>query len=393
MRIRSIRTKVGKSVVELNTREQFKKLPSFAAGGFSAVGTPLSVETIASVQSDFANIMHEAIFFGVLDVFHREFTGRVLDLNDNNLFKIQKASESVIRQVYRSGMTLNDLPGMLFEPYGESVANSDSFGNIARREILSLHQEPRWISRAKRYEPELIVCEEDREVAEAAGDIIGSEVKKTPQMRLGCATGNSPKLLFSYLEELAASGVNFSRIIGSYLDEYICDPAVFYSAMYVYYISKRVAGPLKISNFNFFAPNAKSLSVEARSYEKKILMEGPIDLQILGIGDNRDVHIAFNQKYSSFRSRARVMGISAPVRMKNARDFQGQPDQVPDFAFTLGLSTLRDHVDRILLIATGEAKRESVRLMFEKPTEEVPASILLLRPNVTVVVDKAANPF
>ena len=122
--------------------------------------------------------------------------------------------------------------------------------------------------------------------------------------------------------------------------------------------------------------------------ERKIEQAGGIELQILGIGS--DAHIGFNEIGSSLGSRTRVKTLTQRTRDDNARYFD-RADQVPRTALTMGIQTILES-QSILLLATGEGKSRAIRNTVEGPiTASVPASVLQLHPNVTLVIDQPAS--
>jgi glucosamine-6-phosphate deaminase len=130
-------------------------------------------------------------------------------------------------------------------------------------------------------------------------------------------------------------------------------------------------------------------AASCRDYEDKIRAAGGIDLQLLGIGG--DGHIAFNEPGSSLASRTRVKTLTEQTIQDNARlFFGGDETQVPRFAITMGVGTILD-ARQLLLLATGERKADIVRAFIEGPvTSAVTASALQLHPKATVILDEAA---
>lgn len=130
------------------------------------------------------------------------------------------------------------------------------------------------------------------------------------------------------------------------------------------------------------------LKQRASRYERQLRQEGPVDLQILGIGENG--HIAFCEPGSPRDGRTSIVELTENTREVNARFFDGDLDRVPTHAMSMGLASIMS-AKRIILIATGERKREAVDLALNGPiTENVPASLLRLHPNVSFVLDAAA---
>lgn len=133
--------------------------------------------------------------------------------------------------------------------------------------------------------------------------------------------------------------------------------------------------------------NSRSVGLCCLEYEQAIVKAGGIDLQILGIGANG--HIGFNEPGTNPWSRTRVVKLSPETRAANARHF-GSADNVPEFAITMGISTILE-AKAIVLLASGAAKAAAVRRALTGPIDaDCPASWLRLHPRVTFIVDQAA---
>ena len=137
-----------------------------------------------------------------------------------------------------------------------------------------------------------------------------------------------------------------------------------------------------------FIPNGLATDVEAELARYNALLdEHPIDLQILGIGQN--AHIGFNEPGSSRETKTQLVDLTDSTIQANARFFDSVED-VPIQAFSMGLASIMQS-KHILLLAFGESKAQAVKDMIEGPiTEDVPASLLQEHPNVTVYLDSAA---
>jgi glucosamine-6-phosphate deaminase len=136
-------------------------------------------------------------------------------------------------------------------------------------------------------------------------------------------------------------------------------------------------------------PDGRALDFDrhCESYERQISQAGGIDLQLLGIGT--DGHIAFNEPGSSLGSRTRVKTLAGETIRDNARFFGGE-DQVPRMAVTMGVGTILDS-RQCLLLALGEHKARAIRDTVEGPvTAQVTASALQLHRDVVVILDEAA---
>ena len=118
-----------------------------------------------------------------------------------------------------------------------------------------------------------------------------------------------------------------------------------------------------------------------------ILTEHPIELQILGIGEN--AHIGFNEPGTPFDTQTQLVDLTASTIEANQRYFDRKED-VPTQAYSMGIASIMA-AKQIILLAFGKNKAEAIRQTIEGPiTTDVPASILQTHPNVTFVLDKDA---
>lgn len=198
----------------------------------------------------------------------------------------------------------------------------------------------------------------------------------------GLATGSTPEDLYEYL---TSSDLDFSNATALNLDEYFGLPAN-HPESYATFMDKHLFSkkPFKET----FIPNGLATDVEAEITRYNALLdEHPIDLQILGIGQN--AHIGFNEPGSSRHTKTQLVDLAESTIQANARFFDSVED-VPTKAFSMGLASIMQS-KRILLLAFGESKAQAVKDMAEGPvSEDVPASLLQEHPNVTVYLDSAA---
>ena len=140
---------------------------------------------------------------------------------------------------------------------------------------------------------------------------------------------------------------------------------------------------------NTYIPNGRApdLKVECARYERTIKNAGGLALTFLGLGSNG--HIAFNEPGTPFESRTHVVALSESTRRANAAFFVDQP--VPTHAITMGIGTILDSRE-IVLLASGAKKREAIqRLRSGEQGADFPASALWSHANVRVLVDQAAS--
>ncbi len=210
----------------------------------------------------------------------------------------------------------------------------------------------------------------------------------SPDLVVGLATGSSPVPVYSALAAHRAAGVDFSRMRGFALDEYVGLP-VSHPASYHDVVARQIVEPLGLDPANITVPDglATDLPAACAALEAAIRAAGGVALQILGIGS--DGHIGFNEPSSSLASRTRIKTLTGQTRADNARFFD-DPGDVPTHCVTQGLGTIME-ARHLLLVAQGAGKSAAIAAAVEGPVSaRCPASVIQLHPHVTVIVDEAA---
>ena len=200
---------------------------------------------------------------------------------------------------------------------------------------------------------------------------------------LGLATGSTPETLY---QEMVKSDVDFSHCVSINLDEYI-GLSSDNDQSYRYFMNSHLFNekPFKAT----YVPNGKAedLAAECRHYEE-ILANHPIDIQILGIGEN--AHIGFNEPGTPFDTPTQVVELTESTINANKRNFEKIED-VPTTAISMGIGSIMKS-KKVILIAYGEAKAEAIaNTVNGDMTTDVPASVLQNHPDVTVIVDEEAS--
>ena len=232
---------------------------------------------------------------------------------------------------------------------------------------------------------EVVIVGSAEEAGELAADRIAALVARRPDAVLGLATGSTPLAVWAALRR---RGLDLSRVRGFALDEYLGLPAG-HPESYRAVISREVVEPLGLDPALVRVPGDDGGPVETAGerYEALLREAGGVDLQILGIG--RTGHIGFNEPGSSLASRTRIKTLTDATRRDNARFFPTM-DDVPRHCLTQGLGTISD-ARELVLLAFGEAKADAVAGAVEGPVSaSLPASVIQLHPEVTVLVDEAA---
>ena len=222
------------------------------------------------------------------------------------------------------------------------------------------------------------------EMSAVAAGIIGGQVLLKPNCVLGLATGSSPIGAYKDLVKSYEDGIlDFSEVRTVNLDEY-CGLDDTNPNSYRYFMNDNLFDHVNIDKANTHVPNghADDLEEEAVRYESFIQSLGGIDLQLLGIGHNG--HIGFNEPPDNFPATVHTVQLTESTINANSRLFERRED-VPTQAITMGIGTIMK-AKKILLIA-GPDKAEIVeKACFGKVTPEVPASVLQLHPDVTVIL-------
>ncbi|MBT2708540.1 glucosamine-6-phosphate deaminase [Pseudomonas sp. ISL-84] len=215
------------------------------------------------------------------------------------------------------------------------------------------------------------------------------KIRSNPDMTLGLATGSTPKGVYAELiKDHLENGTSYENITTINLDEYIGLPSSDPNS-YRYFMNSELFKHLNLPLENTHLPNgtAEDINQECQRYEQLIKDLADIDLQLLGIG--RNGHIGFNEPGTSFKSRTHVVKLAESTRKANARFFESI-DEVPAHAITMGIASILDSRE-IVLLASGSAKAEAIRrLVNGEPDEQFPASALKLHPNVTIIADEEA---
>jgi len=235
----------------------------------------------------------------------------------------------------------------------------------------------------------IIQAKDYDEMSRKAALFIASQVLLKPNCLLGLATGSTPvgtyQELIRFHEE---DGLSFQQVRTVNLDEYYGLPAS-HEQSYRFFMQENLFDHIDILPENTHVPDGLSRDPQAygKEYDEMIASMGGIDLQLLGIGSNG--HIAFNEPGRYFTAQTRLVDLNKNTIEDNARFFESA-DEVPRQAISMGMRSILG-ARRILILASGANKAEAVRDMLEGPVDPmIPASILQLHPNVTLVADNAS---
>ena len=235
---------------------------------------------------------------------------------------------------------------------------------------------------------QIIVCENYDQMSFQGAEIIKSILLHNPSAVLGLATGSTPIGMYGLLAEACARGeISFAAARTVNLDEYV-GLGEKDSQSYVHFMRENLFDKVDVPMANTHLPNGKAadLAAECARYSA-LLATMPQDVQVLGLGSNG--HIGFNEPGSVFEKETHCVTLSDTTREANARFFSSM-DEVPTEAYTMGIGSIMQ-AKKIIVIVTGEGKREIVKKAFQGPiTPEVQASVLQLHKDVILVGDEAA---
>ena len=208
---------------------------------------------------------------------------------------------------------------------------------------------------------------------------------------LGLPTGSSPLGTYAELIELVKQGdLSFQNVVTFNMDEYIGIPED-HPESYHYFMYKNFFSHIDIleENINILDGNAKDLNKECNDYEAKIESYGGIHLFLGGIGP--DGHIAFNEPGSSLASKTRIKTLTFDTVLANARFFENDVKQVPKTALTIGVDTVMQ-AKEVVIIINGYNKARALQQVVEEGINHMwTVSVLQLHPKGMIVCDEEST--
>jgi glucosamine-6-phosphate deaminase len=241
----------------------------------------------------------------------------------------------------------------------------------------------------------LIIQKDYETVSRWTADYIAGRLKEAAQKEkpfvLGLPTGSTP--LGAYKELIARHKqglLSFARVITFNMDEYVGlsgdHPQSYHRFMWDNFFSHI---DIDKNNVHILNGMAKDPESECDAYEKAIAASGGIDLFLGGAG--ADGHIAFNEPGSSLASRTRVKTLTADTRIANARFFDGDPQKVPGTALTVGVGTVMD-AREVVVIVSGHNKARALQQAVEEGVNHMcTLSCLQTHRRAIIVCDDAAT--
>jgi glucosamine-6-phosphate deaminase len=245
-------------------------------------------------------------------------------------------------------------------------------------------------------EPQLILEADSASAGVRAASLVDEVIRTTPGAVLGLPTGSTPIPMYAALVRLhRETGTDWSGVTTFNLDEYLGigpDHPESYDLFMRRHLFEGVNLPPERAHLpHGLAPDPVA---EAERYERAIEAAGGLDLAVLGVGING--HIGFNEPAATLTARTHIATLDADTWRRSFPELAADPSLTDQAdapfrrAYTMGIGTILQ-AKRLLLVATGESKREIIRAALHGPvTTQLPASLLQLHRHVTIILDRAA---
>lgn len=238
---------------------------------------------------------------------------------------------------------------------------------------------------------EVIIKNNYEEISKLAADYLINTVKAKNDAILGLPTGSTPIGMYQEVINRYKDNISFQNVRTFNLDEYVgLDKSNLNS--YRYFMDENLFSHIDIKEENIHIPNgvARDIEKECINYENLLKTTGQMDIMYLGIGHNG--HIGFNEPDEFFEPYTHIVKLTEDTIEANKRFFDNI-ESVPQTAITMGIKTIMS-AKKIILLASGESKAEAIlKTVKGKITPRVPASILQLHNDVTLIIDKDAAKF
>ena len=234
----------------------------------------------------------------------------------------------------------------------------------------------------------IYVGEDYKGMSRKAANIISAQIILKPDSVMGLATGSTPIGIYDQLVKWYEKGdLDFSSVVSINLDEYK-GLSGDNDQSYRYFMNKHLFDRINIKKENTYVPNGLEPDSKKACQEYNDIIEkfGGIDMQLLGLGHNG--HIGFNEPGEAFEKETHCVDLTKSTIEANKRFFEREED-VPKQAYTMGIKSMQ--AKKIIIVVSGKDKADIVKKAFLGPvTPEVPASVLQLHNDVTLVGDKEA---
>jgi glucosamine-6-phosphate deaminase len=228
-----------------------------------------------------------------------------------------------------------------------------------------------------------------QDMSRKAANILSAQMIMKPACVLGLATGSTPVGIYDQLIEWYRKGdLDFSQVTSVNLDEYKGLDRHNRNS-YAYFMEQHLFSKVNISPNRTYLPDGTEPDSDkaCRDYQNIIRQVGGVDMQLLGLGHNG--HIGFNEPDIAFEKETHCVRLSPRTIEANVRFFDSK-EEVPAYAYTMGIKSIM-MAKKILVAVSGEDKADIVKQAFFGPViPHVPASILQMHPDVTIVGDEGA---
>ena len=235
----------------------------------------------------------------------------------------------------------------------------------------------------------IIRTKDYEDMSRRAAAIIAAQVVLKPDCVLGLATGGTPVGIYKNLVNWYQGGdLDFSEVTSVNLDEYRGLPRE-HKESYWSFMHRNLFDYVNMNPNNSNLADGMNMDADAECarYDRVIESVGGIDLQLLGIG--HDGHIGFNEPSNAFDLGTHCVKLTDETIDANQRFFNNR-EEVPREAYTMGTRTIMQ-ARKVLMVVSGKDKAEIIKKAFYGPvTPEVPASILQMHPDFTLVADEDA---
>lgn len=236
---------------------------------------------------------------------------------------------------------------------------------------------------------EIIVCENYEEVSKKAADLMLKVIKGKEKPVLGLATGSSPIGLYQNLiADHKENHTSYENVVTFNLDEYVGLPKEHQESYYSF-MHNNLFNHINIKEENVHLPSGLGADLEANCKDYEESMKGTnVDVQLLGVG--RNGHIGFNEPGTALDSVTHIVELDEKTIQDNARFFDNDMSQVPTQAITMGIATIMN-AKEIILVASGTNKADAIyELVNGEISNACPVTVLRNHPNAHIVVDKDA---
>ena len=226
-----------------------------------------------------------------------------------------------------------------------------------------------------------------------AANYIAEKIRNHKEDRpfvLGLPTGSSPIGVYQELIRMNKSGeLSFQNVVTFNMDEYLGLPRDN-DQSYWYFMHENLFDHIEIpaENINILNGMTDDPEGECARYEEKIASYGGIDLFMGGIGV--DGHLAFNEPYTSLSSRTGVRSLTTDTRIVNARFFGNDPEKVPAQALSVGIGTVTDSKEVLVLISGHNKARALAATVEGGVSQKWTCSALQLHNGAIIACDEAA---